>query len=357
MIQKLSTLIFFSLLVSGIANAATVSKVSSKKKKVFIKDATPEEGFAVDSTVCFFASEDDPKSVVCGVVSKAAKKNVTITMASAKEAKKVKKGMLVKVGEGEAAAGGSKAAAGKNPFRIWVGYSPTLFSPAKYNKIFYETQTDSATSTLPIDNSTLWTSEATANRQLLGFALGVGIPLGAKTLATGLRYRTYDDAPIDSNYDLRNTKVYAQTARTASSLGLWADFQFLRLLMGKSAELDVSGGLDFDMSTVNVTATRLDDDKALAEVELVSAKSSANIISLRFGAGFDYRFVSAFGINAGMQIYIPVAGSSKLSATFNDPNTAKLPAGTDPTVDLQQKLGHGKNSFGLDLTLGTVLAF
>jgi hypothetical protein len=343
-----------SLPLLFVATAAHAGTVKSVTKKIVVVTLDEGETREVDDELCFFTKSG--KQVACGAVTKISKKAGTITLRieSALDAKKVKKGMAVGP-EGEAPEPASKAGGAKgggykgkkSPFRVWGLFNPAIATPAVYKKISYL-----APASEPAD--TLWSADADVKSAIMGFGLQVGIPMGSFSLNPGFRYRSYTGSVVDADYVPQRENPYASVEQSATALGFWLDFQYYRMPMGSIMWLNMTSGLDADMSTVNVKAQKIDDD-AGTESSIVDATSKLTVLSLRFGAGLDILFTKSFGMQAGLNLIVPVAEFGKaFSGSFADDEGRGL---SDPGADLEAALAHKKGGVGIDATLGLVLAF
>lgn len=346
-LSLLTTLIFLS--VSTFAEAGTVKSVSVKKKTMTVTLDDGEE-YEKDTELCVFNDAD--KKIECGTVTRTKAGLAQVKFKSAKKLKRIKAGMTVRSPDAEAAttASDGKAAApsGKMPFRIWGAYSPALATPAVFNKIGYEAPADAAP-------DSLWRADSKVATALFGFNLQVGIPLGTKSLNTGLRFRTFTPSLIDSDYIAQKENPYVRSEQKASAIGLWTEFQYLRIPMMTASSLWVASGLDIDMSTVTFTATKLDDSGATAETEIASADSKLTVASLRTTAGFDFVFAKPLGGFFGITLMIPLA---EFGAAFKGNIADDEARGqADPGEDLKTQLGHKKNSVAYEVSLGGMLSF
>ncbi len=347
--------------LSGVAEAALVKQVSSKKKLVTVELAE-DETIEKDAVVCVFSEAN--KKLGCGTVVKVKGTTVTVKFENAKGMKKMKPGLPAKVGEEPPAAadaeeasddtpkkGAKNVAKGpkvkKSPFRVWVYYSPALATPAVYNKLGYAAPANETP-------DTLWSDDKKTASTLFGVNLQVGIPLGAFSLNPGFRYRKFTPSVVDSDYIPQRENPYVSTEETASATGLWVDFQFYRMPFSGASSFWLSSGVDMDMSTVTLKATKEDDAAGGTSSEIAKADSKLTVISLRVGAATDIVFAKVFGVSIGTTIMIPLSETAKFSGDITD---GEARGHADPGDDLKQKLGHKKNSVAYELSLGGVLAF
>lgn len=343
--------------VAGVASAATVKQVSSKKKLI-TAELDDEEVMEKDAVVCIF--NDDDKKLGCGKVVKVKDSTVTIKFETPKGMKKMKPGMTAKLGEVPAADGEESAEAtpkkGKNakeprvknsPFRVWVSYSPALATPAVYNKLGYEAPSNETP-------DTLWDDDKKTASTLFGVNLQVGIPLGAFSLNPGFRYRKFTPSVVDSDYIPQRENPYVSTEQTASATGVWVDFQFFRIPFSGASSFWMSSGVDMDMSTVTLKATKKDDSGQTPSSEIAKADSKLTVISLRVGAAADIVFAKVFGVSIGTTIMVPLSETAKFSGDLSE---GEARGQADAGDDLKESLGHKKNSAAYEISLGGVLAF
>ena len=333
--------------------AGTVKSVS---KKLVTVELDEEETHAKDDELCFFTKKG--KQVACGTVTKVSKSAATITVKveSLKDAKKVRPGMGVGA-EGEAPEAAATAGKGaktekaykgkKSPFRIWGFLNPAIASPAVFKKVSYL-----APETEPAE--TLWSADEDVKSTLIGFGLQVGIPMGAFSLNPGFRYRSFTGSVVDADYVPQRASPYASVEQSATALGFFLDFQYYRMPIGSIMWLNMTSGIDADMSTVNVKATKVDDTTD-EESSIVDATSKLTLLSLRVGAGLDFLFTKSFGAQFGLNLLVPLAEFGKsFSGSFADDEGRGL---ADPGADLETALAHKKGGIGIDATLGLVIAF
>jgi hypothetical protein len=332
---------------------ASVKDVNTKKKIVGV-DLEEDETAEVGTRICFLTPTG--KDIDCGDVTKVKGTMVLVKVKSAKKLKRIKPGGAARVGEASETAeddGGALPAknvkAKKQPFRIWGFYSPGLATPTAYNKIGYAAPAAGETP------ETLWESDKKVSQTLFGAALQVGIPIGSFSLNPGFRFRSFNPSVVDADYVQKQENPYVRTEQTGSAIGFWTDFQYLRIPFTSSMGLGLVGGLDFDMSTVTMKTTKKDDTGATPEADVVSATSKLTVVSLRLGATLDFMFVKVFGSALAFNIQVPLAETGRqLDASFEDGEDRGL---EDAKKDFEKKLGHGKNTVGLEIALGPVLAF
>jgi hypothetical protein len=346
------TLVAVLAALSATAEAASVKDVNTKKKIIGV-DLEEDETAEVGTTICFLTPAG--KDIDCGDVTKVKGTMVLVKMTSAKKLKRIKPGGAARIGEAaeddaetEAPAKGV-AKNKKQPFRVWGYYSPGLATPTAYNKVGYGAPATGETPT------SLWEADKKITQTYFGFALQVGIPVSHFSINPGVRYRSYNPSVVDADYVKKQENPYVSTEETANAIGFWTDFQYLRISFTPSIGLGLTGGLDFDMSTVTMKTEKKDDTGATPEAEVASATSKLTVVSLRLGATLDFMFVKVFGSSLAINLQIPLAETGrKLDYAFEEGEDRGL---EDPKDDFQKQLGHGKNTAGLEIALGPVLAF
>ena len=126
---RAATFLILGSLLAGHADAASVRQVNAKKKMVSIEleeDETMEKG----ANVCFFTEAG--KKVDCGTVAKVKGTVALVKVENTKKLKKIKAGMVAKVGEkadsgegeGEEPDTDQSGKRGKNAKEAKVGKSP-----------------------------------------------------------------------------------------------------------------------------------------------------------------------------------------------------------------------------------------
>ena len=362
-------LVAVALVFSASAEAASVKSV---KKRVLDVDLEEGETFEKGAEVCVFA--DSGAKVACGQVTKVKNSVMRVKLEASKKIKKIKPGMAVKSseseesgsGSGEASADGSgsdksdveekspkkesKRKPSTNPFRIVGAFAPAISTPSKYNKILYNPP---VTGTTPVS---LWTKDKPIKSALFGFDFSVAVPLGERAIVPGVRYRAFTPSLIDSDYNPNQQNPYVSTEQKATSLGLWVDYDYLRLTPTPIFALNFLAGLDIDMSTVTVKAVKKDDGaNAPPETVVVDLTSKLSILSLRLGVDTDLLFLKVAGGRIGLTFSIPVVAFGAKTTTEVGADEARGLA--DETKDVEASLGHSKNSFGLEAQIGGILAF
>lgn len=346
---------------ASLATAASVKEVNTKKKLV---DVELDEGetFEKGAAVCFF--DDTDKKGECGTVAK-----VKGTLAQVKVAKpkKVKAGMTMKAdAEADQGSGsdsdeedGKKAkdkkkkkeaatpTKGKNPFRLAGYFGLPLLTPATYNKVAYAAPT---VGTVP---TTLWTADKKIAAATFGAEVEADIPLGKFALIPGLRYRTFTPSLIDSDYDKGRLNPYVSTEEKATALGVFFDFQYLRLTPAQIIGINLLAGLDVDMSTVTVKVTKKDDSPGGVETPLAKATSKLNVISLRLGANTDILALKIMGARFGLGLMVPLFAAGGSFAGSVDEVRGLESSASD---DLKKAINHKKASVAAQINVGGVLA-
>ena len=138
-----------------------------------------------------------------------------------------------------------------------------------------------------------------------------------------------------------------------TAIGLWTDFQVLRIPFGSTTAMTASGGLDFEMSTAK-TVANLNDETDDSSAGLADSTSKLSVISLRLGTGVDAFFLGSVGVNIGVNLLVPLVALGKsITTSTEDPQSARS---EDDIADFNAALNHKKASFGLDITLGLAMS-
>jgi hypothetical protein len=363
------------LVAATLAPPALAGSVKSKKKDSVIVEMDEGEAVEKGASVCFFT--DAEKKIACGVATKVKGLKAMVKITSKKAFKKIVEGTVAKPGEAAAEEGGSETAAAegeegatkpakgakgkagkmakdasaakKSPFRVWAGYTPGIATPAAYNKVQYE-----ATGA----PDTAWKSEGTVSQALFGFGLQLGIPVGSYSFNPGFRYRTYRPSLIDTDLTSGTLVPYVTTEQSATAMAMFFDFQFMRIPFGQTFAMNLTSGLDYDMSTVTLKSTIKKEDGATSGDPFAKATSKLNVVSLRAGAGFDLMFLKSFGAFFNLNLLVPLVELGKSFSGGFEGDPAQAPKlSTDPSDDMKAAIGHKKNSLGIDVVVGAVLAF
>lgn len=327
--------------ITSVASAATVRSVNSKRSRVIVTldGTTTKKG----DSLCFYA---DKKEIECGEVSAVSKKSGTATVkVTKKNLRKIKKGMVVlnpNAGT-RIAAGSSHATRGT---KVWFSWTPGIMTPAVFNSLEY--------SGADVPNS-LWISDTTISSSFAGFGAQVGFSVGSISVIPGFRYRIFNSDQVLSDYTPGVNDPFVATTISATAIGIFADLAFLQIPIGSSMGIFATGGIDIDMSTVNVKADKRDDTGRTEESTIASGTSSMNVISLRAGGGFDLVPFKPFGASIGLNVLIPLTEMGKKFSGSIEDNESKGVA--DPGTDLKTSLGHKKSGFGLDVQMSALLVF
>ncbi len=348
---------------AGLGQAATIKEVSTKKR---LADVELDEGetFEKGASVCFY--DEGGEKGECGIVSKA---KGTLVQVKVKKPKRLKVGMTMKrdedasADEGEGTASGTasddeervakkgavkrKGVPRKNPLRIVGYYGLPLKTPASFNKLAYASPEISTP-------TSLWTKDKVIGSASFGVGGEVAIPLGKFAVVPGVRYRTFTPSLIDSDYNKGKLNPYVSTEEKASALGVYVDFQVYRLNVTPIIGINLLAGLDMDMSTVELTATKKDDTPGAGAAEAASATSKLTVISLRLGANTDILALKIIGARLGFGLMIPLVG---VGGTFSGKLAESRGLASDAGEDLKKSLDHKKASFGAEIDLGAELAF
>ncbi len=347
-----SPLVMFSIILfflgSTLGYGATVKKVNSKKGLVLL-DVGADETLETETEICIFNEND--KKTDCGTITKIKGKTATVKMKSKKKIKKIKPDMAARApdsdGSDGAEGGSSKSASGKMPMGLLGRYLYTIAAPSTFKRNGY---------VVPVSKtpSTLWKDEGTVSDSGLGFSLAFAIPVSKYAIIPGFRYRVAS-VEVISDYASDRRDPYVSTLTTASNLGLFADFQFLRMPLGSIALFNMSSGLDIDASTVTFKAEKRDDTGATPTTPIATATSKLTVLSLRVSGGLDFMFGKSFGVSSGLNVLLPLAAfGASFSSKMEDSEKRGV---EDPQTDLKNAVGHKKNGFGAEFYLGPSLYF
>jgi len=324
--------------------AASVTRVDGKKRFVTI-DEGKSSGIRKRTRICFIAPNG--RKIVCGSVVKAGKNSAKVRVKNKKKLRKIKKGYTADIMGG----GGRGKSRGK--FMSLKGVAtPAIISQSTYNKVVYAApDTDNDTDTV----ETLWDSSEAAGSAL--FSVGAEIELLKMGIAVGVRaVRKFSDFKAESDYSKANANQFVLSTLTASSLGFYLDYYFMKPKPKKKG-LKVGAGIDVDMSTLNLTVVQ-QEDEVEATTDIYTISSTLTVISLRVPLIFDVP-LGAAGINVGVNLLIPISGDTPaMTADANDANTARYPGANDEEktaftqTDLLKSIGHSKNSFGAEAVVG-----
>lgn len=337
-----SVALSFALGFSELAFAAKVKKVIKAKKRVLI-DMGKDDGITKGTRICFF-KKNKKRKAACGKVIKAWGNKAYVKV---KSVAKVKKGMQAAISKkGKKTKRGKKKmmAKAENASLIKVNYIMSLATASAYNNLSYVYSKDGP-------YSSLWEPVTAANAALLGFGADYEMPLGADTLALGVKYKLYTSAQgkagsfITSDFG-DNANRFILVSQEASSIGAFADYMYLNFPLSNNLMIKVGNGLDFDIATMTMTADERDDNDGSINTRIYEVESTATTISLRTVANAYIKFGS-FGLGGGVNLMIPLTTSLKQSAASNNRFAGEL-AGVTPEEDVLKLLDHRKNTFGLE---------
>jgi hypothetical protein len=160
-------------------------------------------------------------------------------------------------------------------------------------------------------------------------------------------------ANITSNYYLNgqeNPDTYALTSTSASSIGFYFDGLY-PVIQSKKMIVNVGGGLDIDMSSVNVISDQLSDTNPDELNPLYTIDSSGMIISLRVRAELNYMIIKNLYVNGGGVLLVGLAGTPTATIEALDPNISLLDTSITAEEDASIALNH-TSSFGLEIVFG-----
>ena len=223
-------------------------------------------------------------------------------------------------------------------------YIPGLV-PAGYSNLSFGYDKSSGTSD--------YKDTGSANFNLIGLGLEYEMPVGAKSLAFGLRYRMFPASTATADFNATNGLLYYETKQSATALGLFFDYYFMQSMLGKSTIFKLGSGLDIDQSTVSISIAAKTDDEARAPLpagaaDATSATSKVGVVSLRIPASL-MLFFDPIGLNFDVVPMIPLV---EFGSTISS-------SGSSDGLDEFKKtnLKHKKSSIAADIRLGLFFAF
>jgi len=332
-------------ILSELALGGSVTRVN-RDRGIFEVDAGESAGFSQGARVCVYRGET---RATCGVVMRASNNRASVRVRTNIE--RVRRGMSVRLQEERAS---SSQANIKHRRNIKLSYLLTIMSPSEFNKVVYQAPEESG------EVDTLWNQTETAGLSLLGFNSEFEMPVGASiSLAAGFRYRAFRGLLAEADYDkiTPNQDLYVLVEQNASALGFYFDTYFLDINFTNAFMMRLSGGLDIDMSTVELNAQRKVEQGSHEEFPVANVTSKATVISLRLGTHFNF-FLDPLGIHTSLNILVPLtAMGQSVSGSSEDPNSNLLSGERDMIDDIQEQLAHGTGSVGLELLFGVSFAF
>lgn len=339
------------------AYAATVTKISKKKKFVIINEGS-SAGVTKGARYCI--QKPSGKKITCGKVIKVKKTKSYVKIRSKKRLKKIKKGMTAvatpkktsKSHTPSSVASGTVAGSRFMAFRFFS--LPTAFTPSVANSISYKAHGAGV--------ETFWEQNGTIPILNHAYSVSFGgeVDFVGLGLALGGRYKQYDTQSDLVDYSSVDEKLFIKQAVSMSAIGLYLDYYFLKPVT--SSGLRLGAGLDVDLSTFTYIGTQKDDGNETTANEIYNIKSGVTTISLRVPVSYDLN-IGSIGLNFGMNLFIPgFATKAAIESSITDPNIQDYTAATDKekqqqaTEDLAASLNHTKGSFGLEILVGGYFA-
>jgi len=345
---------------SAVAEAHEVSKINRAKGMVLV---TSSAEVRKGERACILTPAG--KQVTCGTIGRVRKTDFVLDIEDKQRMRRIKRGFPVEVKDGKGTTGDEReskkgrktdgaARTASQPTKsssktvIRVQYLPALIGPTTYNKVTYVPPANANNAA----GRALWEADSKISSAFLGFGGSVSVPIGSGGLAVnpGFRYRIYTGGGLDSDYDPVNKLRYAQITQKMTAIGLWLDVTALKI-----AGLGLDAGLDFEMSTLDMTSLVI-DEATNAEADLTSATSKLNVISLRVGAQYDLLIFGPAGLNLGTTAMLPLTGLGKnFSANVDGDRFAAT--NPDTAADLEAAMGHNKSGFAVEFSLGLAFGF
>jgi hypothetical protein len=330
---RLTIACLFSVIATKIF-AAEVKEISQQRRIVNINKGKVD-GFVKNEEVCFY--EVSGKLVGCGKVKRAKLYSASIKVSS-EIIKKILPSQTVRLKKQAEAAG---LIAPTFAFRFVL--SPTLVSHVKFNQLSYVTPVAETA-------NSLWQSGETIKSAPLTFALEGD--LMRYRIAFGVRGRTFRTLASQGDYNVLLDEYITMQAK-ASAFGAYFDVAAFKTTSKTERQFTLALGIDYDVSTVDVTGTKQvydTDDKE----DIYKIKSTLATTAVRIVSKLDWIFSSSI-LGVGLNILIPVSSSQDFSVNSkDDANRSKL---EDPDTDLKQKLNHTTNSLGIDAVLSYAIPF
>lgn len=324
-------LVLLGMWLSSAAFGASVTNVNKKKRLVTI-DSGKSDGLQKGDRVCFYGPSGE--KIGCGKIRSVKKSSSKIKM-SKKKIKKIDVGMEATPGADGGGGGGSSLS------KLKFVYILSPMMTTNYQKLSYFR---------PIDGTeeTLWEPTGPQSNSFLGFGAEFELGLsGGSSIGIGGRMKYFREFSAQADY-AETENPYAETSIAASAMGFWLDYYFLNF-----GSIRMGTGLDVDMSTVSFAAAQKTDD---GEENLIAqATSKLTTMSLRTLLVYD-AYLDPVGLSFGVNFLLPLSASGGTVTEVTDENATKLP-NVDPDEDLAFSLGHKKASFGLEVIIGTYIAF
>lgn len=340
--------IFLSLAFNT-THAATIKKII--KKKYFLIDEGPAEGFKKSAKVCVY---DGEKKIACGKVVKSKGKKSVIRVSKSKT-KLVKKGFTVNLYKKKSKSSAKPIATSANKkesrkFALSAGYLLTASSPSAYNINSYIPPYDESGQAQKYN--TLWKKETSDASSLIGFAGTFDYYFGGSKLGAGARYRAHQPRVIESNYDI--SEDYLTSNISASALGFWLDYYFNLANFG-SFSLSAGGGGDIDISDIAIKIDKQSADGSANET-YYEVTSSLSTISLRLVLEAEMS-MGFYGFRLNTHALIPIMTNPTFSAEISDPQVENYADEVTAANDFEETLAHRKQGYGLEILMSTYLSF
>ena len=336
---------------ASIGYSATILEIDTEKSHVKI-DSGKNDSLRKKDRVCFFTPEG--KKVACGIIVKL---NATqsLVLVSKKSIQKINMKLEAKPippEENEASQTPITLTSQMDTNNIKLLYPFTLFSTVSFQKLAYQMPPSTSAKV-----TSLWKQMGTPSMIVSGLGVEGQFIVKKATVATGIKsikYSFSSDAYYDS--DSRNAAIVNEDA---SILGLWADYYYLKIDRGFYG-ITFGNGLEMNKSTIKLKATQTNDDSAAIENQLANGQSNMTLFALRT-VGNVHTYVWHMGVSAGMNLLIPLAGTSTFKGDVTSPHVSQIDGidgnASKPQKDLQRSLSHKKSAFGLELIFSGYYTF
>lgn len=347
-----TTLLLVGWAVGPTLLAAEAKKISVKKRVVLIDDGK-DGGFEKGASVCFFK---DSTKIGCGVVVKAISSKAFVRVKSLSVLRKIRRGMKVELQEGKV------PSSSKPPYFMAFRLYPSLMfaGPAKYNTLTFFAPDDPNGTAETVWNQVESRSISVGGGGELEFSFGphLSLALGGRYhqhCKLGLKTFCAFEGLTDYVNDPQLDNLYVQVQQSSKVIGAYIDMYFYKVKFTPNAWLGLGSGVDVDLSTVTLQATRLDKTEALEPIDLAIFVSKKTIISLRLLPQFNFYF-GGLGMTLAANMLVPVSMSGE-GEPDTDADLDRQVVGGEAGKDLTLALGHTKSSFAAELIMSVYFAF
>lgn len=339
---KVKIFILISFISSNLYSNKIIRVI--KKGKYIKIDKGLKDGITINTKVCLYKKE---KKIACGYILKIKKSTSTIIFKKKARRRLLKRKISKNFKKFTYVIKRKKEIVGLN--KLILGWSPTLssLSQAKTNYILYNGSEN---------QDSIWIKSPSSGLFSLSFfieydASPIDLPLFSLDLIIGVQYLKYIESNIETQYLSQFTYLFVENKNSGSEI----KFHLAHKLFQMSS-LILAAGISITSAAKSISAKKKSNNSLFPnseEILIAEAKSDSIIISMYLPFKYRLLLTSAFGLNMGLDLSIPLVDLEKKvsisSIDLNDPNKS---SNTSMDEDLKNNFQQEKNSFSLSIHLG-----